>query len=81
MFSSRWTVIGNLYLNVLFKLGNTRSWHWGTSAWGEGKDHAGFEIYWEAKLPEAGIKLFEDTDSKNRRAATTKRGIMEMFAC
>jgi hypothetical protein len=77
MFSSCWiTTIGSLYLNVLLKFGNTRSWNWGTSAWA-----AGFEIYWEAKLPEAGIKVFEDTDSKDQRAATTKRGIMGMFAC
>ena len=29
------------------------------------EDLAGFEIYWEAELPEAGIKVFEDTDSRS----------------
>lgn len=66
MFFSCWTaVIGSSYLNVLLKFVSTRSWNWGTSAWAEGEDHAGFEIYWEAELPKAGIKMLEDTDSRS----------------
>lgn len=40
-----------------------------------------FEVYWGAWTPiEGGTKVFEDTDWNEQRAASTRQGIMGMFA-